>query len=179
MVIVNEETKENGSFSFFKITQMTCFLLKLNMDEIDWKIIEILQENARITFSRLSKKIHLTAPAVSERILKMEEKGIITGYTAKLNLDQLGYQVVCFVDIAIASNREKKFIQFCRSQDEVLECYLVTVKSSFLVKVGAPSIDVLELFLKKVGTFGQTQTQIILEEIFKNKPLGRPFNQNE
>jgi Lrp/AsnC family leucine-responsive transcriptional regulator len=141
------------------------------MDQIDWKIIEILQKNARITFSQLSIKVHLTAPAVSERILKMEEKGIINEYIAKLNLEQLGYNVICFAKIDVARNWEEKFIQFCRSHDEIIECYIVTGKSSFLLKVGAPNVETLELYLKKISDFGQThtQSQIILEEVFKDK----------
>jgi len=149
------------------------------MDQIDWKIIEILQKNARITFSQLSKKVHLTAPAVSERILKMEEKGIISGYTAKLNLEQLGFYAVSFVKIDVAYYQEKKFIQFCRFQDEILECHLISGKSSFLVKVGAPNVTALEIFFKKFHDFGHTQSHIVLQEIFKDKIFRKPLNEVE
>ena len=149
------------------------------MDQIDWKIIEILQKNARITISKLSRKVHLTAPAVSERILKMEEKGIISGYTAKLNLEQLGYHIISFVKIDIVRKQEEKFIEFCQLQDEIIECYIVTGKNSFLVKIGAPNIEALEIFLKKISDFGQThtQSQIVLQEIFKDKIFGRQLNE--
>ncbi len=141
------------------------------MDQIDWKIIELLQKNARITLSQLSKKVHLTAPSVSERILKLQEEGILSGYTAKLNLKLLGYNVTCFAEIGVSRNREKKFIQFCQCHDEILECYIVTGKKSFLLKIGAPDLEALESCLKKISDFGQTQTQsqIVLEEIFKDK----------
>ena len=146
------------------------------MDQIDWKIIEILQKNARTTISHISKKVHLTAPAVSERILKLEEKGIILEYTAKLNLEQLGYHVICFVKVDVARNQEEKFIQFCRFHDQIIECHLISGKSSFLVKVGAPSVTTLEMFLKKFHAFGHTESHIVLEEIFKDKIFSRPLN---
>jgi Lrp/AsnC family leucine-responsive transcriptional regulator len=149
------------------------------MDLIDWKIIEILQKNARITISHLSKKVHLTAPAVSERILKMEENGIINGYTAKLNLEQLGHHVTCFVKIDVARNQEGKFIQFCRFHDQIIECHLISGKSSFLLKIGAHSITTLEIFLKSFHEFGHTQSHIVLEEIFKDKIFRKPLNEVE
>ena len=147
------------------------------MDQIDWKIIEILQKNARITISHLSRKVHLTAPAVSERILKMEEKGIIRGYTAKLDIEQLGYHVICFVKTDVARNQEEQFIQFCRFQDEIIECHLISGKSSFLVKVGAHNITALEIFLKKFHDFDHTESYIVLEEIFKDNVFSRPLNE--
>ena len=149
------------------------------MDQIDWKIIEILQKNARITISHLSKKVHLTAPAVSERILKMEENGIISGYTAKLNLEQLGYHVTCFVKIAVARNQEGKFIQFCKFHDQVIECHLISGKSSFLLKVGAHDIASLEIFFKNFHDFGHSESHIVLEEIFKDKVFRKPLNEVE
>ncbi len=147
------------------------------MDQIDWKIIEILQKNARIALSQLSKKVHLTAPAVSERILKLQEKGILSGYTAKVDLKQFGYQVICFVKVDVARDREEKFIQFCRSHDQILECHLISGKSSFLVKVGAFSIASLETFLKRFYDFGHTESYIVLEEIFKDKIVGKPLKE--
>ncbi len=147
------------------------------MDQIDWKIIEILQKNARITLSQLSKKVHLTAPAVSERILKLQEKEIISGYKAILNLKQLGCQVICFVKVDIARDKEEKFIQFCRIHDQILECHLISGKSSFLVKVGAYSIASLETFLKRFHDFGHTESHIVLEEIFKDKIVRKPLEE--
>lgn len=147
------------------------------MDQIDWKIIILLQKNARITFSQLSKKVNLTAPAVSERILKLEEKGIINGYTARINLDQLGYKVICFVNIEVAHHQEEKFIQFSRSHNEIIECYLISGKSSFLVKAGAPSVAALEDFLKELKSFGQTQSHIVLQEVFKEKIFHKLLNE--
>jgi len=149
------------------------------MDKIDWKIIEILQKNARITITQLSRKVHLTSPSVSERILKMEEKGIISGYTAKLNLEQLGYHIISFAKIDVVRKQEEKFIEFCRLQDEIIECYIVTGENSFLVKIGAPNIEALEFYLKKISDFGQThtQSQIVLQEIFKDKIFSRQLNE--
>jgi len=147
------------------------------MDQIDYKIIEELQKNARITISQISKKVNLAPPTVSERIIKLEEKGVIEGYSAKLNLEQMGYHIICFVRVEVARNQEDSFIQFCQVNNEILECHLVFGKSSFLLKVGAPNVTKLESFFEGFHKFGETQSQIILKEIIKDKIITKPLTE--
>ena len=145
------------------------------MDQTDYRIIEELQQNARITISQLAKKVSLSAPSVSERILKLEEKGVLKGYSARLDIDQLGYKIICFVSVNVKRQKEDEFIRFCKKKSEILECHLVSGESSILLKVGVPSIARLESFLEEFHIYGETHSHIVLKELFKDKVINKPL----
>ncbi|KHF33015.1 HTH-type transcriptional regulator LrpC [Paenibacillus sp. P1XP2] len=82
------------------------------MDQTDLKILNILQDNARITISELGRMINMTGPAVTERVRRLEEKGVIRSYRAMLSPEKLGKAITAFV--AIQANRCDLFTDFCR-----------------------------------------------------------------
>ena len=82
------------------------------MDQIDSKLIMLLQQNARVSLKELAKEVFLTTPAVSARIEKLEKEGIITGYSAKINPIKLGYHITAFVNLELQPTQKKEFYPF-------------------------------------------------------------------
>jgi len=143
------------------------------LDIIDWKILSALQENGRTTYSQIARQVNLTAPAVAQRVRKLEEAGIITGYHAAVNLERLGYPIVCFVHLTVPSAVEKRLIDFVQGRSEVLECYLTTGQNTFVLKIVGSSVSDLNSFLNELLAFGHSTTFIVLSEIISRKTVKR------
>ena len=143
------------------------------LDIIDWKIVAALQENGRITYSEIARQVNLTSPAVAERVRKLEDARIITGYHVAVNHERLGYPIVCFVHLAMPPEAENQFIDFVQGRPEVLECFVTTGQNAFILKVVAPSVSALNLLLNEFIAFGQPTTYIVLSEIFSHRTIKR------
>ncbi|MBL4931681.1 MULTISPECIES: Lrp/AsnC family transcriptional regulator [Clostridium] len=131
------------------------------MDDIDLKLIELLQENARYSLKHLAKEVFLSTPAVSARILKLEEAGIITGYSAQLDPLKLGYNIKAFINLEMSPKQKPEFYPFIASCPNVLECNCVTGKYSMLIKVAYHTTLELDSFIGELQKYGNTETQIV------------------
>ena len=120
------------------------------MDQIDSKLIMLLQQNARVSLKELAKEVFLTTPAVSARIEKLEKEGIITGYSAKINPIKLGYHITAFVNLELQPTQKKEFYPFIEKIPNVIECNCVTGTYSMLMKVAFPSTIELETFIGRL-----------------------------
>lgn len=134
------------------------------LDQTGWKILRALQENARISYAELAKQVNLTAPAVAERVRKMEEAGIISGYRAEINLEALGYALAAFILMGVPYNQEKQFLAFISDQPEILECYNVTGPNSFILKAAVCSTAQLHDLLERLVSFGQPTTLLVFSQ---------------
>ncbi len=141
------------------------------MDSIDRKILDLLQDNGRITVKEITQTISLTAPAVSERIKRMEKDGIIQGYTAIINPKKIGRNVHAIISVSIKPQDRDKFIEVVEKDPMVVECYHVTGDYSYFVKVDAGEIIDLEKLIIKFQKMGNTSTQIILSTPVERKKM--------
>ena len=105
------------------------------MDITDYKIIEILQEEGRISMKDLGKIVGLTSPAVSERVKRLEEAGVIEGYKAIVNPNALGRVIKAFVHISLPSNKYNEFIESARKDPRIVECHHITGDDCSVLKV--------------------------------------------
>lgn len=139
------------------------FILRLTMslDSIDLKIIHFLEENARYSLKHLAKEVFLSTPAVSARILKLEESGIITGYSVKVDQMKLGYNIKAFINLEMTPKQKIEFYPFIESCPNVLECNCVTGKYSMLIKVAFCTTVELDTFIGSLQEYGNTETQIV------------------
>lgn len=118
------------------------------MDAIDSKILELLKQNSRITSSQISKLTHLSVPAVSERIRKLEEKGMIERFTIKLNREQLGLTLVAFIFVVLdRTGSIKGFRESIILSENVLECHHIAGEYDYLLKVAVAGTKGLEEFI--------------------------------
>lgn len=131
------------------------------MDEIDKKIITLLQGNARIPLKALAEHVFLSSPAVSARIERLEKENIISGYEAKINQSKLGYHITAFINLEIIPAQKPEFYPFVRSCPNVLECNCVTGDFSMLIKVAFSDTVELDSFIGQLQKFGRTSTQIV------------------
>ena len=132
------------------------------LDAINRKILAALQGNARISYAELGKKVHLSAPAVAERMRKLESAGVITGYSLEINLDKVGYPIVALVQCKVYRTKEREFKALVLSYDEVIECHNVTGEQAFLVKLAIESMSQLDDILEAFIDFSDTNTMMIL-----------------
>jgi len=140
------------------------------MDALDRKIIGQLQQNARVTSSEISKHIHLSVPAVTERIRKLEEAGIIRQYTARLNREALGLNLTAFILVSISrTEHTEAFRQAVRNCGAVLECHHIAGEYDYLLKVAVASPKALEGLLNdtlhKAEWVVKTNTVMVLSTV--------------
>ncbi|MGA2649030.1 MAG: Lrp/AsnC family transcriptional regulator [Terracidiphilus sp.] len=134
------------------------------LDRIAWRIIEELQEDARISWAELGRRVGLTTPAVAERVHRLEKLGVIRGFRADISLERLGMPILIFVRLSMAGPESlvRAFQQRVETWEEVLECHRVTGSDSFIVKARVVSVEHLEIFLDNLGHYGTTSTATVL-----------------
>ena len=122
------------------------------MDELDSKIIQLMMRNARMPVKEIAKQVNLTSPAVSSRIHRMEQEGIIGGYTVRLHHPGENNRVQALISIQTAVSERDHFLKMIQGEPQILQCY----------RVSCPGIDALEHLLTHLQKMGNTNTQIIL-----------------
>ncbi|KOY81609.1 Lrp/AsnC family transcriptional regulator [Lysinibacillus macroides] len=135
------------------------------MDQIDMNILQQLQGNAKISMKELAAAVHLSSPAVIERVRKLEEQGVIEGYHAKLNLTKIERTIQAI--ILFKSIDCKSLAAFCKGHPDVLECYRVAGEISYIVKLATYSVETLEQFIDAAMPYGTPSTNIILSSMEK------------
>src|SRR5580692_4305275 len=143
------------------------------MDAIGWHILEELQENARVSFAELGRRVGLTLPAVAERVRKMEDAGIITGFRAEVNPAKIGLPIAAFIRISVVVDVFARVAQAVLYMPEVLECHRGTGADSFTLKVAVESVQHLERLIDKLTPFGTTSTSIVLSTLVRNRSFTR------
>ncbi len=141
------------------------------MDATDLKIIKILQEDGRISMKELGGRVNLTSPAVSERVKRLEENEIITGYTAIVDPKKLNMHVEAMVHVGMKVSSHGKFKKLANEEPAIIECHHVTGEDCMTVKVICQDTHELEMILDKIQTIGSTKTAIILSSPLKRKPI--------
>ena len=114
------------------------------LDDVGWQILCELQENARVSYSELGRRVGLTAPAVAERVKRMEDAGIIAGYRLDLNLEKIGLPMQAYVRLETDQHMCQRFGSVARDFPEILECHRVTGGDSYIVKVAVSSVRTRE-----------------------------------
>jgi Lrp/AsnC family leucine-responsive transcriptional regulator len=138
-----------------------------NIDELDVQILNHLKMNARISLKELSSKVHLTTPAVSSRIDKLETAGFIKGYHADIDLEKIGYKIKAFIQMSVQPEDQRKFYDFIQKKDCVLECSHITGPYSMLLKVVTPSTSELDTLIGELQEFGRTETQVVFSTVLE------------
>ena len=134
------------------------------MDITDYKIIEILQEEGRISMKDLGKIVGLTSPAVSERVKRLEEAGVIEGYKAIVNPNALGRAIKAFVHISLP-------IESARKDPRIVECHHITGDDCSVLKVIVKDMYELEEVIDSIKKVGSTKTNVILSTPIQSKSI--------
>jgi Lrp/AsnC family leucine-responsive transcriptional regulator len=136
------------------------------LDDIDTKILDILQKKGRTRRVDLAEAVGLSLPSVSERLAKLEDHGIITGYFAKLDAKKVGKDITAFIFVTIDSSRHySAFLEHTKELDEILECHAITGEGTHLLKVRTTNTASLEKLLARIQAWSgvtRTQTDVVL-----------------
>lgn len=144
------------------------------LDDIGWHILRELQLNARISFAELGRRVGLSIPAVTERVRKMEDAGIIAGYHADINPGMVGYPITAFIRMNISGDVSARITALMEHMTEVFECHRGTGGDSFIMKVRVSSVAHLESVIEKLLPFGTTTTSIVLSSPVTKRFIERP-----
>ncbi len=131
------------------------------MDEIDRRLLDALQRNARLTRSELGKRVGLSPSAVADRVRRLEESGVILGYRAELDARSLGYEMAAIVRVRPVMGQLKKIAEVAAETAEVIECQRVTGEDCYVMSIVFRSIDDLEALVDRFTPFGRTTTSIV------------------
>ncbi|GAB2471382.1 Lrp/AsnC family transcriptional regulator [Jatrophihabitans fulvus] len=151
------------------------------MDATDRKLLDALRANARATYAQLAQHVGLSAPAVHERVAKLEQAGVITGYHAALAPESLGYAVNALVGIFITDSADTDDIADALAGLPVVEhCWFVAGEETFMVKVRVPDVAGLEgviRTLNRIPGIGRTRTSVVLSTKFEDRvPTSGPVD---
>jgi len=135
------------------------------MDSLNWKILKCLQDNARLSNAAIGRRVGITSPAVSERIKKMEDAGIIRGYHAHIAPIEVGYQLKAIITLKAFMGMLKPFLEKVKTYDEVLNCYRITGNENIVMEVILKNQKHLESFIDQLIIYGETKTQIVLSHV--------------
>jgi Lrp/AsnC family leucine-responsive transcriptional regulator len=149
------------------------------LDEIGWHILSELQANARISFSELGRRVGLSIPAVTERVRRMEDAGIITGYHADVDPAKVGLPITAFIRMSISGDVSVKLAALLREMIEVDECHRGTGGDSFILKVRVASIRHLEDVIERLLPFGTTTTSVVLSSPVTKRFIERPGSERK
>ncbi len=136
--------------------------MKAKFDEIDKKILEVLQKDGRITMKKLGEIVHLSSPAVTERVQKMESMGVIDSYTAKVDPRAMGYDVEGTMVVTVTEAKQKAFMKFIQGDDEVLRADEVPGKNEVLLHFVCENYSGYLELLRQLKEFGTTESYMYM-----------------
>ncbi len=131
------------------------------LDPINRRLLQELQADARVTMAELGRRINLSAPAVAERVLRLERGGVITGYRAEVDPKAIGYPIGAVVRVRPTTRHLQKIPELAKEIPEVVDCHRITGEDCFFIRLHLRSMDDLEGILDRFLVLGQTTTSII------------------
>ena len=141
------------------------------LDDTNRRVLTELQDDARLTMAELGRRVGLSAPAVAERVQRLEQAGVITGYRAEIDPRAIGYPIAAVVRVRPATRQLPKIPEIARDTPEVVECHRITGEDCFFVKLHLRSIEDLEEILDRFVLYGQTTTSIVHSSPVARRPL--------
>jgi Lrp/AsnC family transcriptional regulator, leucine-responsive regulatory protein len=144
------------------------------LDGIGWKLLMLLQEDARRSYSELGRVVGLSAPAVAERVRRMEEAGIIVGYHTTVDAARVGLPLIAFMRLSEAGAHGSGLVAAIAAIPEVLECHRVTGGDSYVLKVIARSVGHLETIIDCLTPHAHVTTSLVLSSPIARRPVSRP-----
>ncbi|GIF99219.1 Lrp/AsnC family transcriptional regulator [Catellatospora citrea] len=144
------------------------------MDDMDWALLRELQEDARLSFSELSRRVHLSPPAVAERVRRLEESGVIAGYRAHVDLTAAGRPVVALIQMSCYGPGCVLRDPAVPEWPEILEIHRITGDACSVLKVAATSMDAFEALIDRLAPHGRPSSTLILSTPLAWRPLTPP-----
>ncbi|GGU91368.1 transcriptional regulator [Streptomyces albospinus] len=142
-------------------------------DATDWRILDVLQQHGRAGYAELARAVNMSASAVTERVRRMEEAGVISGYAAVIEPERIGLPVLAFVRLRYPNGNYKPFHDLLETTPEILEAHHVTGDDCFVIKVAARSMKHLEEVSGRIGALGAVTTSVVYSSPLPRRPVSR------
>lgn len=143
----------------------------MSLDNLNRKILKCLQLNARLSNAEIGRQVGISSPAVSERIKKMEDLGIIEGYKAIVSPFDVGYQLKAIITLRAFMGKLKPFLNKVKTFEEVINCYRITGDENIVMEVVLKNHNHLETFIDQLIIYGESKTQIVLSGVVQQKEI--------
>lgn len=134
------------------------------LDHVDFQIIRLLQKNARMQYKQIGELVHMSAPAVANRIHRLEELGVIEAFTVKVDEKKMGNPYCVFITVMMKNYQHTKFKEFIQSRDEIREAHRVSGEPCFIMKVVLSDQDKLAELLDEILVYGHYKVNISIDE---------------
>jgi Lrp/AsnC family transcriptional regulator, leucine-responsive regulatory protein len=141
------------------------------IDNTDWQIIDALQRDGRASFADLARTVAMSPSAVTERVRRLEERGIIAGYSAVIDVERLGYAIMALVRLRYPTGNYKPFHDLLATTPEIAEAHHVTGEDCFVLKVLARSMRHLEEITGRIAGLGAVTTSVVYSSPLPRRPL--------
>ncbi|NGN69604.1 Lrp/AsnC family transcriptional regulator [Streptomyces sp. A7024] len=140
-------------------------------DATDWRILDVLQRNGRAGYAELARAVNMSASAVTERVRRLEEAGVISGYAAVVEPERIGLPILAFVRLRYPNGNYKPFYDLIDTTPEILEAHHVTGEDCFVIKVAARSMRHLEEVSGRIATLGSVTTSVVYSSPLTRRAL--------
>jgi Lrp/AsnC family leucine-responsive transcriptional regulator len=144
------------------------------LDEVNLRVLAELQGSPRLSMAELARRVGMSAPAVTERVQRLQQAGVIAGYHLDIDPAAIGLPVTAFARIRPMPGSLPKIAELAAELPQVTECYRITGEDCFLIKLHAPAIDQLEAVLDRFLVYGNTTTSIVVSTPVPRRPLPLP-----
>ena len=143
----------------------------VELDAIAWKIVESLQRNARLSFAELGRKVGLSTPAVAERVHRLEEAGVISGYHAEIDVSKLGIPIRVVMRLTIPGGelQMSRTVSAIKDLHEISRCHRITGHESFVIEADVVSIRHMESLIDRLSALGATSTSTVLSSLVERR----------
>ena len=141
------------------------------LDETGKKLLSALQENARLSFAELGRRIGLSPAATAERLRRLEEAGVVKGYRVEIDREALGLPILAIVRLSCDGAMYRPFLKAVPSLESIVECHHVAGGDAFIMKVVASSVEQLERLVEKLLNFGVPTTSIVFSSPVTDRRL--------
>ncbi|QTR05192.1 Lrp/AsnC family transcriptional regulator [Saccharothrix algeriensis] len=145
----------------------------MELDDLDWRLVDLLQRDGRMTFTELAKRVSLSAPATTARVRRLEQAGVITGYAAVVSPRRLGLPIEAIVRVRVRSLDTPRFRERVVTVPQVLDADHVTGDDCWLLRVVCRSTAELEEFVELAQRYGDTTTSLVFSSAVRNRPVTR------
>ena len=147
------------------------FMTADSFDQTDMRILEVLQQDGRASYAELARAVSMSASAVTERVRRLEDSGVITGYSAVVDPERLGLGVMAFVRLRYPTGNYKPFLDLLATKPETIEAHHVTGEDCFVLKVLARSMRHLEATTGRIVGLGAVTTNVVYSSPLKSRPV--------
>src|ERR1043165_861435 len=142
-----------------------------SLDSTDWQILRELQQDARLSFNELGRRVNLSAPAAAERVRKLEDRGVITRYAAQIDPAKVGLPLLAFIQLHCDPGKCLLKTSSAEEFPEILEIHKLSGSHCTLLKVAVSSMEHLEAFNERLGSHGPLISNIVMSSPFSNRMI--------